>query len=315
MRPVLEQNEEFAKWWGQWVGRVRGLRANARKVTLPARDTQKAGEITQISKAIGMGILLLCSNAWTQQQRLPNEFCTVADVERTSHSKPPVIPPVLVQPRMSAEQVLRTYERRAAEQVFGLSAHSDTTIVDAELPNSNQRGRCELKRDYVAPKTMNFTPVCFVGDDFAKSNVIIRLLQLEANHVSKQRGAETALTNQNYRFSFKGTEYVDGRTMYVFHVKPRHKRDGLFKGRVLIDPYTGNLFRVQGTLVKSPSWFVKKTQFVQEYAQIGTFTLPVYLHSISNVRIIGRTVVDVFHFDYEAQVAAPDTIPADYAGR
>ncbi len=216
---------------------------------------------------------------------------------------------------MSAELALRTYERHATEQASGLGSHSDTTIVEADLPNSNQRGRYELKRAYVAPNTMNFIPLRFVGDDFVKRNVIVRVLQSEANQVSKQRGTDTALTNHNYKFSFKGTLDIDGRTMYVFHVKPRHKRDGTFKGRVFIDSYTGNLFRVEGTLVKSPSWFVKNIQFVQEYAQIGAFTLPVHLHSTGNVRIIGRTVVDVFHFDYHAQVAVSDTIPADYAGR
>lgn len=282
---------------------------------MPAKRVQKLLEVTQLSKAVVMGIVLWCGNVWAQQQRVPNDFCTVADVERASQANPPVVPRMPVQPRMSAEQALRTYERRTAEQVSSLGAHSDTTIVEAELPNSNRRGRYELRRAYVAPKTMNFTPVCFVGDDFVKSNVIIRVLESEANHVSDQRGAETALTNQNYRFSFKGTEYVDGRAMYVFHVKPRHKREGLFKGRVLIDPYIGNLFRVEGRLVKSPSWFVKKIEFVQEYAQIGTFTLPVHLHSIGNVRVIGSTVVDVFHIDYKVQVAALDTIPADYAGR
>ena len=270
----------------------------------------------KIAKAAVVGTLLLCGSAWAQQQQLPNACDTAADVEDTPRAKPPpAIPTVPVQERMSAELALRTYQSRATEQVSSLGAYSDTTIVEAVLPNSNQRGQFELRQTYVEPQTMSFTPICFVGDNFVKVNVIIRVLKSEADHARKQQGSETALNNQNYAFTFKGSEDIAGRATYVFQVKPRHKRPGQFKGRVLIDPYTGALVRAEGKLVKSPSWFIRSIEFVQEYTQIGTFALPLHLHAVSNVRIIGPVVVDVFHRDYEVQEATPDTIAADYAGR
>ena len=41
MGSVIEQNEEFAKWWEQRMGRVQGSRVNARKFTLTPTDAQK----------------------------------------------------------------------------------------------------------------------------------------------------------------------------------------------------------------------------------------------------------------------------------
>jgi hypothetical protein len=36
MVSASEQNEEFAKWWEQWVRRIQQTRANARKFTINA---------------------------------------------------------------------------------------------------------------------------------------------------------------------------------------------------------------------------------------------------------------------------------------
>ena len=48
---------------------------------------------------------------------------------------------------------------------------------------------------------------------------------------------------------------------------------GLFKGRIYLDARTGSLVRVEGSVVKSPSFFVKHIEFVQEYADVQSFTL------------------------------------------
>ncbi len=221
--------------------------------------------------------------------------------EEASFSKVPMLPLVPVRPRMSAELALTTYESRASNQPFTLAGYSDTTIIQAELPDSRQRGEFELKRTYAAPRTLKFTPVRFLGDSFVKTNIIARLLQGEVTHVSKQKGAETALNEQNYKFSFKSVEQIDDRPMYVFNVKPRKKHPGLFKGRIFLDPFTGSLRRAEGTMIKSPSWFVKKVEFVQDYDDISGFILPVRLHSVAKARIIGRTIVDVIHRDYQAE--------------
>jgi hypothetical protein len=232
---------------------------------------------------------------------------------REETTSPKASAPMMAAPdagRLSADQALQTYERRSQQQSSALLGYSDTTIVEAELPDTAQHGLYELKRHYAAPKTLEFTPVRFVGDGFVKGNVIIRLLQSEAEHVGKGDSSQTAITTGNYKFSFKSVEELDGRTVYVYQVKPRQKRPGMFKGRVFLDAYTGAMCRAEGTLVKSPSWFVKKIEFVQDYAEVGGFTLPVHLRSLAKARIVGRTLVDVVHRDYHATTSEAAVIPA-----
>lgn len=220
--------------------------------------------------------------------------------------------------QMSPEVAMEMYERRAAWQAAFLASYSANTVIEAELPDQSQKGRYELLRTYSAPHTLKFKAINFTGDGFVKSNVIHRLLQSEVDHVEKQEGPETAITARNYKFSYKGMREIDGREVHVFEVKPREKRVGLFKGRIYIDRLTGTLRRAEGQAVKSPSFFINKIEFTTDYADFGSFTFPVHLHSWAKTRLVGRAVVDISISDYQATgssfESAGPAIPAPVPG-
>lgn len=211
-------------------------------------------------------------------------------------------------PVMAPELALASYEQRAALQSSQLAAYSAVTVIHAELPDTSQQGEFELQRQFNAPRTLLFKPIRFVGDKFVKANVIARLLQSEVDHVEKDDPAQTALTLTNYKFSYKGKADVQGHLVHVFQVKPRKKRVGLFKGRVYLEAHSGSLVRVEGTAVKSPSFFVKNIQFSQDYTDIASFTLPVHMHSEAKARIVGRTIIDVTHTNYQPVPAVTQAV-------
>jgi hypothetical protein len=213
-------------------------------------------------------------------------------------------------PMMSPELALATYQQRSAQQAAALAAYSAVTVIRAELPDTSQQGEFELQSRFQAPHTLQFTPVHFSGDGFVKSNVITRLLQSEVDHVEKDDPALTAISPANYKFSYKGASRMGDRLVHVYQVKPHKKRPGLFKGRVYLDAHTGALVRAEGSVVKSPSFFVKHIEFSQEYADVDSFTLPVHVHSEANARIVGRTIVDIVHRDYQ-----PVTVPQNQTAR
>ena len=214
-------------------------------------------------------------------------------------------------PVMSSELALQSYERRAALQPVQLAGYSAVTVIHAELPDSAQQGEFEVERDYNAPHTLLFKPIRFVGDKFVKSNIIARVLQSEVDHVAKDDETETAISPVNYKFSCKGKTEVQGRLAYVYQVKPHKKRAGLFKGRMYLDEHSGSLLRVEGNVVKSPSFFVSHIQFVQDYGEFGSFMLPVHTHSEARARLVGRTIVDITHRNYvPVAVAAQNVLPS-----
>ena len=210
-------------------------------------------------------------------------------------------------PRMSPELALSTFQQRASRQAQALAGYSAATLIHAELPDNAQQGELELERRFVAPHTLTFKSVRFQGDNFVKSNVIARLLQSEVEHVQKDDPAATALRPENYKFSYKGVAQVGERAYHMFQVKPRKKRVGLFKGHIFLDAATGSLVRVEGRVVKSPSLFVKKIDFVQEYSDIDGFTFPVHIHSEARAALVGKTVVDITNRDYKPLPAAPES--------
>ncbi len=227
----------------------------------------------------------------------------VSMVAPSDNPPPSLVSPVAL-PRMAPDLALQTFENRVSLQNAQLASYSASTLIRAELPDTSQSGEFELERHYVAPRTLQFKAVHFSGDNFVKTNVIARLLQSEVDHLQKDDLSMTALSPANYKFSYKGTGDVDGRSVHVFQVKPRKKRAGLFKGRICLDAYSGSLVRAEGSVVKSPSFFIKKVEFVQYYADVNGFTLPTHVHSEARARIVGRAVVDIYQSDYQP-VAIP----------
>jgi len=213
-------------------------------------------------------------------------------------------------PRMAPELALQTFQQRAERQLTEPVSYSANTVVEAELPDTAQRGRFQLRRRFIAPKTLLFTPVRFVGDSFVKSNIIARLLQAEVDHASKGESERTAITQANYKFSYKGISEIDDRPVHVFHLKPRAKRPGLFKGRIYLDASTGSLRRSEGTLVKTQSFFVKRIEFVQDYADFDGYTLPIHASSVAKTRLVGRAVVEIANDDYDFSSTASVEAPA-----
>ena len=217
----------------------------------------------------------------------------------------PAVPAAL--PKMSPDLALQTYTGNARRQLTALGTSVDMTTVEASLPATGQKGRFELRRSFLAPKSLAYGAIKFVGDTFIKTNIIVKLLQSEVDHVEKGEGATTAITPDNYKFSYKGPQEIDGQLAYEFHVKPRQKRPGLFKGKIYLEATTGHILRAQGTLAKSPSVFVKKVEFVQDYEDVAGFSLPAHLHSISDTRIFGKAIIDISHSDYIAHPLGSET--------
>lgn len=204
-------------------------------------------------------------------------------------------------PVLAPELALQVFQNQGRRQYRGLQGYTDDTLIIAELLDTSQRGAFELQRAFVAPRSLKYRPISYTGDTFVKSNVITRVLQSEVDFVEKGDPSQTALSSANYKFSYKGEQQLDGHLAHVYQVKPRHKRTGLFKGHIYLDAQTGNLLRSEGFVERSPSFFVRKIEFVQDCVSVDNFTFPLHLHTTARARILGKVVLDIYHRDYQPQ--------------
>lgn len=246
--------------------------------------------VVGIAQELQFGPVDLPSLSVGDEKRVPP--VSGSDIASLQNSSLPVLPP---------EQALQVFQNQGQRQYAGLHGYTDDTLVIAELVDTSQRGAFELQRAFVAPRSLKYKPINYTGDTFVKSNVITRVLQSEVDFVAKGDPAQTALSNANYKFSYKGVQQLDGRIAHLYQVKPRHKRTGLFKGHIYLDAHSGSLLRSEGSVEKSPSFFVRKIEFVQDCVSVDDFTFPVHLHTTARARVLGKVVLDVYHRDYQPQ--------------
>jgi len=142
----------------------------------------------------------------------------------------------------------------------------------------------------VHPGHVVYRDVRFTGDDLVKKHVITRFLSRDT---STPNSREIGVTRLNYVFEFEKASDYNGLGAYVFLLKPRRKRAGLFGGELWLNAETAAPLRLWGDLVKSPSIFVRSFRFVQDYQTAGPCTEPLRLLLTLRTRIAGTVEMTV----------------------
>jgi hypothetical protein len=140
--------------------------------------------------------------------------------------------------------------------------------IEASLPKLEKHGAMKGLKVISQSGQVAYRFLRFTGDRLVKSDVILRFLTAEAR--PPERLKEAGVTPQNYKFRFLRTADYRGTTAYVYQLRPRKKRVGLYKGELWLDGASGARLREAGELVKSPSFFIRRVQFVREYSSQGS---------------------------------------------
>jgi len=192
------------------------------------------------------------------------------------------------------EAVVDTYAAISREQGERLRGATMEVEIEANLPQLKKQGRLQALRRISRLGRITYEAIRFEGDKTVKSNIIARYLAAEAE---AQSGDESllAVTPANYKFKYKGHSGQDENQIYIYQLTPRRKRVGLFKGELWIDAATCLPVRESGRLVKTPSIFLKRVEFVREYYIRGGVAVPLQIASTVETRLVGRAEVTV-HF-------------------
>jgi hypothetical protein len=197
----------------------------------------------------------------------------------------------LTQP-LTPDEAIDRYLRGSRERQLGSSEWVCAVQIDATMPELKKQGSMSgLKVVSQAGQTA-YRDLQFTGDNLIKTAVIARFL---ANDVKRSEGAGGAeLSRLNYSFVYDRTSDYNGLSAYVFRLKPKQKRLGLFKGELWLDATTADPLRLWGDFVKSPSFLVRNIRFVQDNQRIGTSSQPLRLLFTVDTRIAGRVEMAVW---------------------
>ena len=163
--------------------------------------------------------------------------------------------------------------------------------IDAQLPKLKEQGRLKVLRTISRlGKTTMHKLGEFVGDKTVQHEVIERYLQLETDTSSE---SNISITPDNYKFRLKTRMTQADSRIYVFELTPKRKAVGLFKGELWLDAATGMPLKETGTLVKTPSIFLKKIVFVNEYKIENGVAMPTRIECHVDTRIAGRADLSI----------------------
>jgi len=157
--------------------------------------------------------------------------------------------------------------------------------IDASMPALRKQGRMSGLKLVSCTGQIVYRGLRFTGDKLVQTAVIARFLGHDTNPA--ERTGDVAVSRQNYWFTYSKTSDYNGLTAYVFLLKPRRKRAGLFRGELWLTADTAVPLRFWGDLVKSPSMFICSFRLVQDNQTVGGCAQPLRLLLTAHTRIAG----------------------------
>lgn len=133
------------------------------------------------------------------------------------------------------------------------------------------------------------------GSGMLRSKVLHGVLEAERDAKRRQQGAHGALTTDNYSFE-PGESTADGFLRVAIH--PVRKDALLVEGSILLTTDAADLVRMEGLLVKRPSFWTRKVQIVRDYGRISGVRVPIATGSTADVLFAGQSIFSMT-YEYE----------------
>jgi hypothetical protein len=178
--------------------------------------------------------------------------------------------------------------------------------MEGGLIDSDRRGWIEAWTEYTPGRGFTYEVVREGGSEYVRDKILRGMLVSEQKLIASGKRLHASLESMNYLFEDGGM--ADGGLQRVL-LKPAKKSDGILNGSVLVDPESGLVTRIEGRLVKSPSFWLRDVDVTYTYAHVGDRVVPVEMTSTGRVRMFGRSNFRMV-YDYESIDGRPTTIKA-----
>jgi outer membrane lipoprotein-sorting protein len=195
-------------------------------------------------------------------------------------------------------QALDNYLAANRQQQDRLRESTMEVEIQAKLPKMRREAIQRAMRHVASTGEISYEPVSSTGDNMVRKEVIARYMSAEADASRKVAPGDAKLqsigiTRDNYEFKYKGLGTLNDRRVYVFELKPKQNRLGLFKGEIWVDTLTFQTLRESGTFMKSPSIYLSKLQFVRQYEIQDGLAIPTNVSSKIQTRMAGTAEIDI----------------------
>ena len=132
------------------------------------------------------------------------------------------------------------------------------------------------------------------GSGMIRSRILHAALEAERQAKQRDQAERGALTDANYTFTV--VDAPDPAGLVRVDIHPRRKDTMLIEGSIFLTSEDADLVRIEGSLVKRPSFWTRRVQIVRRYARIDGVRVPISMSSTADVLMAGRST---FSMDYE----------------
>ena len=86
----------------------------------------------------------------------------------------------------------------------------------------------------------------------------------------------------------------------------------MIDGNIFLKSTDADLVRIEGLLVKRPSFWTRRVEVSREYARVAGVRVPVLMTSVADVLFVGRSTFEM-QYEYESVNGQPVTVSASAA--
>jgi hypothetical protein len=141
--------------------------------------------------------------------------------------------------------------------------------------------------DFRPPTTESYT-IQKTSGDRQTEHVVRGILDHEVEASTQGRHVPTAAVIQdNYDVSYLGESVLGGHPCYLLGLSPRRTDKNLILGKAWVDERSFLVREINGDLVKTPSWWLKKVHVKMTFDNVGGTWLQTATEAVADVRVLG----------------------------
>jgi hypothetical protein len=249
----------------------------------------------RLGSATVCGLLLACCSVTAVCQPPPQQLDS-RSLSYSAHSSPLPVEQVAKKLQERNDQRAAALDRFKGTRVYRMEYHGFAGSRDAEMI---------VKVNFQAPHSKQFTIVSQSGSKFIVDHIFKKLLESEQDAASEENRRHTALSAENYNFTFADYESTPQGAQYVLNLLPKTSNKYLYRGKIWIDAKDFAVVRIEAEPAKNPSLWIKKTEVQHKYIKVDDFWLPSENHTESLLRMGGKAILSIEYKDYEVSRARP----------
>ncbi len=202
--------------------------------------------------------------------------------------------------------VIAKVDRSVKLRVDGIASYTVTEHYSVYRGKDETHPAAEMtvRTVYRKDTGKNYTILSQSGSGFIVKHVLGAILDREKEVNRPGIREHTWLNSANYVMKLRpgGIQRMDGRDCVALDVSPRHKDPNLIEGTIWVDVKNGNIVRLEGTTMESPSIFTGVSRLMRQYVDVNGFGMATQARAVTDSFLLGRTIITIDYRDYQIQL-------------